>query len=552
MGSLADGSADDRRWPPGFRFHPTDEELILYYLKRKICGKRLKPIIGETDVYKWDPEDLPVKSVLKTGERQWFFFSPRDRKYPNSSKSNRATGNGYWKATGKDRTITCNERTVGTKKTLVFYRGRAPNGERTNWVMHEYIMDEQELHRCQTLQDYYALYKVFKKSGAGPKNGEEYGAPFKEEDWPDDECSNVNNDARSNVQLPIGVACVNPMRIDRGILPPLNRVEQIANERLHPNDLAHAAPQVPHGKQSQSSAMDLSIREAFSANSLMTLPFCDQPHGVQGSFDIGELTTSQLHVPQASGVTVAPTTSDQQNYIEDFLEVNDLFMKESAAPNVENLQQLAVQDGLSEFDFFYDASMFIHDMGPGPDNEELFAYSCLVSSNGAEMNNQFDHQLFQSYDSEQHRSQVHANHQCRDVFTSAESCEGAISLPAGVVCDGHSSNIPEGNGDEGEMVGNGVDNWITSLWSFVESIPTTPASASEGALVNLTLERLSSFRKARKTNPSSDDHVAVNKKTAAKSSRRGLFYISVVGAVCAFFWVLMGEKLCRVSSRCSF
>ena len=47
-------------WPPGFRFHPTDEELVLYYLKKKICGRRLKPdIIAEVDVYKWDPEELP-------------------------------------------------------------------------------------------------------------------------------------------------------------------------------------------------------------------------------------------------------------------------------------------------------------------------------------------------------------------------------------------------------------------------------------------------------------------------------------------------------------
>lgn len=47
-------------WPPGFRFHPTDEELVLYYLKKKICRRRLKlDIIAEVDVYKWDPEDLP-------------------------------------------------------------------------------------------------------------------------------------------------------------------------------------------------------------------------------------------------------------------------------------------------------------------------------------------------------------------------------------------------------------------------------------------------------------------------------------------------------------
>lgn len=47
-------------WPPGFRFHPTDEELVLFYLKRKICKKKIKfDIISETDVYKWDPEELP-------------------------------------------------------------------------------------------------------------------------------------------------------------------------------------------------------------------------------------------------------------------------------------------------------------------------------------------------------------------------------------------------------------------------------------------------------------------------------------------------------------
>ena len=37
-----------------------------------------------------------------------------------------------------------------------------------------------------SFQDYYALYKLYKKSGPGPKNGEQYGAPFKEEDWVDD------------------------------------------------------------------------------------------------------------------------------------------------------------------------------------------------------------------------------------------------------------------------------------------------------------------------------------------------------------------------------
>jgi len=170
--------------PPGFRFHPTDEELIVYYLKRRVCGRSLKlDAIAEVDIYKCEPWDLPEKSHLQSRDLEWYFFSPKDRKYPNGSRTNRATGIGYWKATGKDRTITSNSRTVGMKKTLVFYTGRAPSGVRTNWVIHEYRLEDNELRHSDVVQDSYVLCRLFEKSGPGPKNGEQYGAPFREEDW---------------------------------------------------------------------------------------------------------------------------------------------------------------------------------------------------------------------------------------------------------------------------------------------------------------------------------------------------------------------------------
>ncbi|KAJ4799648.1 NAC domain-containing protein 35 [Rhynchospora pubera] len=123
---------------PGFRFHPTEEELIEFYLRRKVEGKKFNvELITFLDLYRYDPWELPAMAAI--GEKEWFFYVPRDRKYRNGDRPNRVTASGYWKATGADRMIRAeNNRPIGLKKTLVFYSGKAPKGIRSSWIMNEY------------------------------------------------------------------------------------------------------------------------------------------------------------------------------------------------------------------------------------------------------------------------------------------------------------------------------------------------------------------------------------------------------------------------------
>ncbi|KAL2622638.1 hypothetical protein R1flu_002843 [Riccia fluitans] len=126
---------------PGFRFHPTEEELVGYYLRRMVQGRQNSvELIASLDLYQYDPWELPAMAFM--GEKEWFFFCPRDKKYPNGARPNRVTASGYWKATGTDRPVRCSgdSRCIGLKKTLVFYTGRAPRGNKTEWIMNEYRM----------------------------------------------------------------------------------------------------------------------------------------------------------------------------------------------------------------------------------------------------------------------------------------------------------------------------------------------------------------------------------------------------------------------------
>ncbi|GJS44156.1 NAC domain-containing protein 100-like protein [Tanacetum coccineum] len=143
----------DLQLPPGFRFHPTDEELITHYLSNKVVDNKFcAKAIGEVDMNRIEPWELPSE----------------DKKYPTGMRTNRATAGGYWKATGKDKDIFRRKLLVGMKKTLVFYKGRAPKGEKTNWVIHEYRLEGKSSQQLPTsAKNEWVIICVFDKNSGG-------------------------------------------------------------------------------------------------------------------------------------------------------------------------------------------------------------------------------------------------------------------------------------------------------------------------------------------------------------------------------------------------
>lgn len=81
----------------------------------------------------------------RSDPEQWFFFIPRQDREARGGRPTRLTAEGYWKATGSPGCVySVNNRIVGGKRTMVFYRGRAPNGRKTEWKMNEYRAIEEE------------------------------------------------------------------------------------------------------------------------------------------------------------------------------------------------------------------------------------------------------------------------------------------------------------------------------------------------------------------------------------------------------------------------
>ncbi|XP_052176176.1 NAC domain-containing protein 90-like [Diospyros lotus] len=159
--------------PAGFRFYPTEEELVSFYLQNKLRGTRqdLDRVIPILYIYHFNPGDLPqfAGELCRGDPEQWFFFVPRQEKEARGGRPSRLTASGYWKATGSPGYVySSNNKVIGVKRTMVFYTGRAPTGRKTDWKMNEYrAIDGEESsssNKIPKLRQELSLCRVYRSS----------------------------------------------------------------------------------------------------------------------------------------------------------------------------------------------------------------------------------------------------------------------------------------------------------------------------------------------------------------------------------------------------
>ncbi|KAL1565899.1 NAC domain-containing protein 66-like [Salvia divinorum] len=204
--------------PPGFRFHPTEEELLQYYLKKKVGSEKIDlDVIQDVDLNKLEPWDIQEKCKIgTTPQNDWYFFSHKDKKYPTGTRTNRATCSGFWKATGRDKVIYGgNSARIGMRKTLVFYKGRAPHGQKSDWIMHEYRLDDNAAPTsvCNAAgeggpEDGWVVCRVFKKKSLGHKASDSATT------WSCSSMMTMNSCNEASLEEMLGTPCIRDMDAD--------------------------------------------------------------------------------------------------------------------------------------------------------------------------------------------------------------------------------------------------------------------------------------------------------------------------------------------------
>ncbi|MCL7040907.1 hypothetical protein MKW94_009675 [Papaver nudicaule] len=147
--------------PIGFKFKPTDKELVSLYLKEKIehPDQFRVPCMPDTNIYDFHPENLLNTHGFTEGNKDAYFFSSREKKHGHGTRANRIVkdDSGFWCISQAKKPVLADDgSTIGHKSGLVFYNGKKKTkGTKTKWLMQEFEISEHEPKiQCSRMKSY--------------------------------------------------------------------------------------------------------------------------------------------------------------------------------------------------------------------------------------------------------------------------------------------------------------------------------------------------------------------------------------------------------------
>ncbi|KAJ4706779.1 putative NAC domain-containing protein [Melia azedarach] len=157
--------------PVGFKFQPSDEQLVGYYLFNKISGNPIPyidQIIRDIDLYDTkEPWEIweSFGGLTLEGDEDLYFFTQLKKKGVNGSRIDRKVGSGAWQGEDSANDVRSRKynRVIGSKKRFR-YENNKHSKQHGCWIMHEYSLDSCLFPRNHHNQ--YVLCRIRKNDQA--------------------------------------------------------------------------------------------------------------------------------------------------------------------------------------------------------------------------------------------------------------------------------------------------------------------------------------------------------------------------------------------------
>ncbi|GMQ02666.1 hypothetical protein CsSME_00048782 [Camellia sinensis var. sinensis] len=137
----------------GYKFIPTDKELVLHYLRAKAKGQPLpvEGLVNECNLYD-DQELSKIFSKMRTRSKLYYYFTELKKKNGKGKRIDRMVGKGTWKGLDRGKPIHDNEGRLTGRKRSFDYINRE-SSEHSVWDMKEYSLEGVSLEDDQLIKD---------------------------------------------------------------------------------------------------------------------------------------------------------------------------------------------------------------------------------------------------------------------------------------------------------------------------------------------------------------------------------------------------------------